>query len=296
MAGKLHVKSVKGGLRILRQRKPEAATIAAQDPEGVLTEEAIPLELVETRAGGDRVVVRASNDTVRDAFGTIITVEGLTEWIEGYRAHRTVNLQHNLDLRGIKGRPFVGVATRIDLRPQLEIEIRVTDPETLELLRDGKIRGASLEFLPLESGIEARMIEGKPVLVYHRLSRELEATGLALTDAPAVPGSNVLALRTSRGMPPNWAFAAIDPSVLNGEVTNPREIEGLRWFAHHDLQTRFVDEARLLLALRAVGRGEVEVPSAASLSREEVLSRAEAHLSRHVQHGIGLPGIGYARE
>jgi len=43
------------------------------------------------------VLLRASNDTIADSFGTTITVEALMrDWWEGYRQHRTVSLQHNL--------------------------------------------------------------------------------------------------------------------------------------------------------------------------------------------------------
>jgi hypothetical protein len=50
-----------------------------------------------------------------DRHGTIITVEALHDWWEGFQQHRIVILQHNLrELRSIKGKPMVGVATRID--------------------------------------------------------------------------------------------------------------------------------------------------------------------------------------
>jgi hypothetical protein len=55
----------------------------------------IPLQLRQLRQGV--VLVRASNDTVADEYGTTITVEALMrDWWEGYRQHRTVSLQHNL--------------------------------------------------------------------------------------------------------------------------------------------------------------------------------------------------------
>jgi len=55
----------------------------------------IPLSLRRLREGV--VLLRASNDTIADSFGTTITVEALMrDWWEGYRQHRTVSLQHNL--------------------------------------------------------------------------------------------------------------------------------------------------------------------------------------------------------
>lgn len=257
---------------------------------------------LELRAlDGDRVLVRASNDVVRDAFHTVITVEGLHEWAEGYLLHRTVNLQHARPegLRGIPGKALVGVATRVDFRPQLEVEVRLYDPEVVAMVASGRVRGASLEFVPIRSGIEARVLgDGKPALVYHRLSSEPEATGLALTDLPAVPGSDVLEARSLDTAAPHWAFAVVDPAVLNGEVTDPQLVQALRWLPHHDLRTRFVDEGALARGLAALERGEVALPPGATLSREEVIARARAHIARHTQHGVGMstgPGYSHGR-
>lgn len=75
----------------------------------------VPLQLRQVRPGV--VVVRASNDTVVDEYGTTITVEALMrDWLPGFWQHRTISLQHNLpELRGIRGKPFVGLAKRVDL-------------------------------------------------------------------------------------------------------------------------------------------------------------------------------------
>lgn len=264
-----------------------------------------PLEL-EVRADGAEALVRASNDTVRDSFGTVITVEALHEWAQGYLQHRTVNLQHDWKrvfgkpLRGIDGRPLVGVATSIDFAPQLEIRVRVDDSEARAMLRDGKLRGASVEFVPLFSGMRASIDgEGKPAILYQKLSSEPETTGLALTDRPSVPGADLLALRSDPGASadsPNWDFAVVDPAVWDGRVTDPAQVRALRWFAHHDTATRFVDEAKALRAWKSLESGDFEVPAFASLSREEVRARAEAHFYRHFVKKVGLPGVGYRRE
>lgn len=284
------------GVRISFDRKRTAKAPQIERRSPVEESVSIPLEL-EVRSGGTEALVRASNDLVRDTYGTVITVEGLHEWAEGYLLHRTVNLQHDLDLRGIKGRPFIGVATHLDFTPQLEISVRVVDPEAQTMLKDGILRGASLEFIPLRSGMEARTIGNKPAIFYHRLSKEPETTGLALTDRPSVPGADLLALRSQRSsMAPNWAFAVVDPSVLNGQVTDPEKIERLRWLPHHDLKTRFVDESLALRSWRSLEAGAYEVPEYATLSREEVRSRAEGHFYRHFVSKVGLPGIGYKRE
>ncbi|RIH89458.1 hypothetical protein [Calidithermus roseus] len=68
----------------------------------------VPLQLRQVRPGV--VVVQASNDTVVDEYGTSITVEALMrDWLPGFWTHRTISLQHNLpELRGIRGKPFVG--------------------------------------------------------------------------------------------------------------------------------------------------------------------------------------------
>jgi len=109
------------------------------------------LQIRRVRPG--TVVVRASNDTVADEYGTTITVEALMrDWLPAFWQHRTISLQHNIpELRGIPGKPFVGFARRVDFTPQLEVELEVLDPETRHLLEAGRITGASLEFLPLES-------------------------------------------------------------------------------------------------------------------------------------------------
>ncbi|GIW33810.1 hypothetical protein [Meiothermus sp.] len=110
----------------------------------------IPLQLRRLRQG--IVLVRASNDTVVDEYGTTITVEALMrDWLPGFWQHRTISLQHNLpELRGIRDKPFIGLARRVDFTPQLEVEAEVLDPETRALVEAGRITGASLEFVPLE--------------------------------------------------------------------------------------------------------------------------------------------------
>jgi len=162
------------------------------------------------RAGaGDTLVLRASNDTVVDRYGTIITAEALLrDWWPGYQQHRTVSLQHNLPkLRDIEGRPNVGLATRVDFAPHLEVEVRVLDARTLELVRSGKVTSASLEFVPTE--VETRTVAGRQAEIYHRLSSEPEHCGLSLVDVPGVPGADILSIRT---LPALWAFAVVDPA------------------------------------------------------------------------------------
>jgi hypothetical protein len=231
------------------------------------------------------VLLRASNDTIADSYGTTITVEALMrDWWEGYRQHRTVSLQHNLpSLRGIAGKPMVGVATRVDFTPQLEVELRVLDPETLRLLDGGQLSGGSLEFVALEQ--RAQVVGGVESRVYYRLAAEPELCGLSLVDEPGVPGSDVLSLRA---LPGNWQFAVVDPKAL--EATSPAGLEGLRWFDHHDPQSHLVDESKLASALAALRAGDFVVPPEASLSREEVARRAAEHLRRHTAIGIGMRG------
>ena len=209
---------------------------------------AVPLEIRRAREGV--VMVRASNDTVIDHYGKIITVEALHDWWEGFKQHRTVNLQHDLtELRGIRGKPQVGVATKIDFTPQLEIEVRVIDPETDRLIEERKIRSASLEFIPTQE--EIRSFNGEQAGVYYRLSTEPEATGLGLVDIPGVPDTDILEIRMTQ---PSWAFAVVDPKVLSGEVTDPALIERLRWLPHHDTRTRMVDEAAFSARRRYLAR------------------------------------------
>jgi len=232
----------------------------------------LPLEL---RADGPReVLVRASNDLAVDAYGTVIEVEGLVEWLEGYRQHRTVNLEHDLPQLG--GRPMVGVATGFDFDPQLVVRVKLLDDEVAAAVADGRIRGASLEFVPDPRYVERR----NGAVHYRRLVPEPELTGLALTAQPAVPGADLLEVRS---MEPNWAFAVIDPAVLEGRVADPAMISRLRWFVHHDLRTRRPVRERVLAALDQAARGEVEVPEGATLTREQIIARAVAHLERHLQ-------------
>ncbi|GIW38249.1 MAG: hypothetical protein KatS3mg074_647 [Meiothermus sp.] len=140
----------------------------------------IPLQLRQLRQG--IVLVRASNDTVVDEYGTTITVEALMrDWLPAFLQHRTISLQHNLpELRGIRGKPFVGLARRVDFAPQLEVEVEVLDPETRALVEAGRITGASLEFVPLES--RTQVVAGTESEVYYRLASEPELAGLTLTD------------------------------------------------------------------------------------------------------------------
>jgi len=237
------------------------------------------------RAGaGDTLILRASNDTVVDRYGTVITAEALLrDWWPAYQQHRTVSLQHNLPrLREIEGRPMVGLATRVDFTPQLEVEVKVLDQRTLDLVRAGKVRSASLEFVPLE--VERRTVEGKPAEVYHRLSPEPEHAGLSLVDVPGVPGADLLNIRT---LPALWAFAVVDPKVLNGEVTDPDLVRQLAWLPHHDERSHAVDEQLLARALADLEAGRVHVPAHASLSPAQVLERARAHLERHTSLRLG---------
>lgn len=221
----------------------------------------------------------ASNDTIVDRYGTVITVEALMrDWWPGYQQHRTLSLQHNIEkLRGIQGEPNVGLATRVDFAPQLEVEARILHPQALVLVQQGKVRSASLEFVPLE--VETRAGKnGKRVEVYHRLSSEPEHCGLSLVDLPGVPGADILSIRT---LPALWAAAVVDPRVLNGEITDPEQVRQLAWLPHHDTRSHAVDEAQLARALEDLESGRVQVPAFASLSQAQVVDRARAHLERH---------------
>lgn len=239
------------------------------------------LQLRQVRPGV--VVVRASNDTVVDEYGTTITVEALMrDWLPGFWQHRTISLQHNLpELRGIRGKPFVGRALRVDFAPQLEVEVEVLDPETRRLVEEGTITGASLEFVPLES--RTQIVAGAESEVYYRLSPEPEHAGLTLTDLPAVPGADILEVRSD--LPAPWQFAVVDPAVF--QARSLAETTGLMWFPHHDPRTHAVDEGLLRSALADLEAGRFEVPPTATLSREEVARRALEHLRRHTALGIG---------
>lgn len=241
---------------------------------------------LEVRAGeGDTLLVRASNDQIVDHYGTVITAEALLrDWWQGYQQHRTVSLQHNLpELRGVKGQPNVGRAVRVDFTPQLEVEVKVLDPKVLQLVREGKIGSASLEFVPVET--ERRAYAGADEAeVYHRLSPEPEHTGLSLVDVPGVPGADLLSVRT---LPALWAFAVVDPLVLNGEITDPEQVRQLAWLPHHDTRSHSVDETQLRRALEDLEAGRISIPPFASLTAAQVADRARAHLERHTQLGLG---------
>ncbi|GIV82206.1 MAG: hypothetical protein KatS3mg051_1560 [Anaerolineae bacterium] len=243
----------------------------------------VPLQLRQVRSG--IVMVRASNDAVVDEYGTTITVEALMrDWLPGFWQHRTISLQHNHgpELRGIRGKPFVGIARRVDFAPQLEVEVEVLDPETRTLIETGRITGASLEFVPLESRTHA--VAGQQSEVYYRLSNEPEHAGLTLTDLPAVPGAEVLEVRSD--LPAPWMHAVVDPAVFNARSL--ADAAALMWFPHHDARTHAVDAALLQRALDDLEAGRYEVPAHATLTREEVAARARQHLERHTAIGIGL--------
>ena len=192
-------------------------------------------------------------------------------------------MQHNLpELRGIRGKPFVGRAVRVDFAPQLEVEVEVLDPETRALVEAGRITGASLEFVPLES--RAQKVGSQESEVYYRLASEPELAGLALTDLPAVPGAEVLEIRAEVLAP--WQFAVVDPAVF--EARSLTDAARLMWFPHHDARTHAVDPGLLERALADLEAGRFEVPATATLSREEVARRARAHLERHMALGIGM--------
>lgn len=259
---------------------PPGAATRLRVPSGNPTRR-VPLQLRQVRPGV--VVVRASNDTVVDEYGTTITVEALMrDWLPGFWQHRTISLQHNLpELRGIRGKPFVGRALRVDFAPQLEVEVEVLDPETRRLVEEGTITGASLEFVPLES--RTQRVGDQESEVYYRLSPEPEHAGLTLTDLPAVPGAQVLEVRSD--LPAPWQFAVVDPAVFQARSFS--EMAGLMWFPHHDARTHAVDEGLLQRALADLEAGRFEVPPTATLTREEVARRALEHLRRHTALGIG---------
>jgi hypothetical protein len=155
-------------------------------------------------------------------------------------------LQHNLpELRGIRGKPFVGLARRLDFAPQLEVEVEVLDPETLRLLEEGRLTGASLEFVPLES--RTQRLGDQESEVYYRLASEPELAGLTLTDLPAVPGAEVLEIRADILAP--WQFAVVDPAVFDAHSLT--DAAQLMWFPHHDARTHAVDEGLISPACTA---------------------------------------------
>ncbi|MFA5552900.1 MAG: hypothetical protein WDA03_14980, partial [Trueperaceae bacterium] len=208
----------------------------------------------------------------------------MRDWWAGYQQHRTVSLQHNLqELRGVEGRENIGRATRVDFTPQLEVEVQVLDPQVMALVQSGKINSASLEFVPVET--ERRAYAGADEAeVYHRLSPEPEHTGLSLVDVPGVPGADLLSLRA---LPALWAFAVVDPKVLNGEITDPERVRQLAWLPHHDTRSHSVDETQLRRALEDLEAGRITIPPFASLTAAQVADRARAHLERHTQLGLG---------
>jgi len=251
-------------------------------PEEPRERSSVQLELRRLREG--IVIGRASNDTLVDSFGTVITVEALHDWWQGYQQHRTVNLQHNLpELRGIKGKAAVGIGRRVDFTPQLEVEVRVLDPQVDQLIEQRKIRALSLEFLATEQRIEQRA--GRSAKVYYRLATEPELCSLALVDVPGVPQSDILEIR---GLQPFWNYAVVDPKVLNGEITDPQLVTRLMWFPHHDIESpmRTVNERALKDSLANLE--QVDVPAEASLTREQIIQRAREHLDRHVRLGLGM--------
>lgn len=227
------------------------------------------------------MLVRASNDTTRDSYGTIIPAEALMrDWLPGFMAHRTISSQHGLKLRGIQGKPQIGMATRVDFAPQLEVEVRLDDPELIAAIERGEITGSSLEFVPLDQ--RTVQIDGKDAVLYTRLSSEPEHCGLSLVDIPSVPSADLLSTRADATQP-NWAFAVVDPAVLNGTVTDPAIIAQLRWFLHHDPVTHSLDDAMVQTALRSLET--IAVPAAATLTAAQIRQRALEHLARHITVG-----------
>jgi hypothetical protein len=234
---------------------------------------------LEVRAAGDDTLyVYASNDTVVDEYGTTITVEGLMDgWLTGFWQHRTISQQHNLDIRELKGLPNIGVATAVDFDPQLKVTIRVTDPEVMARVKSGAITGASLEFVPIETKlITLRGVEAEEIC---RLSPEPEHCGLTLTDIPAVPGADLIEVRS---LPGNWQYAVVDPLALTGESP------GVGWFDHHDPVSHRVDPNKLQKCLEDLENGKIDMPKGASLTKEEVSRRALEHLRRHTAIGLGM--------
>lgn len=182
---------------------------------------------------------------------------------------------------------MVGLARRVDFTPQLEVEVHVLDPATLQLIHEGKIGSGSLEFVPVAT--ERRAYRGQDnVEIYHRLSAEPEHCGLSLVDIPGVPGADVLSIRS---LPAPWAAAVIDPLVLNGTITDPDQIRQLMWLPHHDESDHTVDERKLRRALEDLEAGRITIPSFASLTLAQVTERARAHLERHTTLGLGVRAV-----
>lgn len=231
----------------------------------------IPANL-ETRAQDGEILVRVSNDRLPDAYNTRITAEALVEWLGGFLSHRSVNLEHRQET-------LVGYAVGADFTPDLVVRVRLNQ-EGKRLVDEGAVVGASIEFAPLESYQE----EGG-VVVYTALSPEPELTGLALTASPAVPGAKIL----GRSAYPLWAYAVVDPVVW--ELALPQE-EAVRfcYFPHHDPKTRLVDLRALNEAVDRVMAEAVEPTPGGRLSAQEIISRAKAHLERHVM-GILVPQV-----
>lgn len=176
----------------------------------------------------------------------------------------------------------MGRAAKVDFTPQLEVEVQVLDPAVLELVRSGRITSASLEFVPTQT--EVRAYAGRDqVEVYHRLSSEPEHTGLSLVDIPGVPGAELLSVRS---LPALWAYAVVDPLVLNGEVTDPAQVRELAWFPHHDERSHAVEEQLLQRATQDLEAGRITIPPTASLTAAQVAQRARAHLARHTNLGL----------
>ena len=224
------------------------------------------------------VVIRASNDTLEDSYGTVIPVEVLMrDWLAGFMAHRTISSQHALSLRGIAGQPQIGMATRVDFTPQLEVTVRVDDPETRAMLEKGQLTGGSLEFVPLGQR-EAPRGDGGTTIIFERFSSDPEHCGLSLVDIPSVPGADIITLRAD-AMLPNWAYAVVDPKILNGEITEPAQIAQLRWYPHHNPINHALDMAAVTQHLNNLGG--ITVARGASLSSVEIMARGMEHLRRH---------------
>lgn len=229
----------------------------------------IPVNL-ETRAQDGEILVRVSNDRFPDAYNTRITAEALVEWLGGFLSHRSVNLEHRQET-------LVGYAVGADFTPDLVVRVRLNQ-EGKRLVDEGAVVGASIEFAPLES-----YQEEDGVVVYTAVSPEPELTGLALTASPAVPGAKIL----GRSAYPLWAYAVVDPVVW--ELALPQE-EAVRfcYFPHHDPKTRLVDLRAFQEAVDRVMAEAVEPTPGGRLSAQEIISRAKAHLERHVM-GILVP-------
>lgn len=111
---------------------------------------------------------------------------------------------------------------------QLQVELRVLDPETLGLLEAGQLTGGSLEFVVLEQRMQ--VVGGVESRVYYRLASEPEMCGLSLVDEPAVPGSDVLSLWAALA----WQFAVVDPKALEAKGQARKTLDDYR-----DFLTRF---------------------------------------------------------